>query len=314
MCSELTYLDMTGCPNLDDAALLAITSGCLSLQSLLLADCWKATAASISSVCKNAQICGFCLDLNLFSLQISRLTALQTLHLTLLPVDDATLRTIASSCSSLTSLDLSACSSLGQDSIFILGRYVGERLKVLRLDGCGGCRNFFELKNCPNLEIFSAAGCAISTWDLCETLPLMSKLSQVGLESAWDVKNAALVSLGASNSSKSLTKLDLSSCSGFDDIGVEAVVENAINLEELNLRFCSGISDSLIFKMASLNLRKLRWIDLSECSKISADAVSALVGSAPVLSYINLKGCAKIMKKHLESIQKNNTLTTIVWG
>lgn len=246
--------------------------------------------------------------------QISRLLKLENLELALLPVDDAALRAVVSSCSSLTALNLSSCSQLGPDAPQILSMFLSGTLKSLKMDGCVKCKNLSDLQTCVLLETLSLDGCPLSSQDLCDIFPQFLGLRRLSLYCVNGLDNVALVTLADSPSARTLSHLNLTGIASFNDIGLEALVERARDLVELKVGHCLSIGDSLIYKLAAVSLKKLELLDLQALPTVSSEAVSALIASAPSLRSLNLADCYQIMKKHIDPISKTNPRMQIMWA
>ncbi|PSR92662.1 F-box/LRR-repeat protein [Actinidia chinensis var. chinensis] len=126
------------------------------------------------------------------------------------------------------------------------------------------------------------------------------KLEKLSLIWCSNVTSAGVKSIAAKCSS--LRSLDLQGCYAGDQ-GLAAVGECCKQLEDLNLRFCEGLTDTGLIELAVLRWRTLKSLGVAACAKItdvSLEAVGSHCRFLETLSldseFINNKGVLTVAK------------------
>ncbi|KNC55706.1 uncharacterized protein AMSG_12420 [Thecamonas trahens ATCC 50062] len=143
MCPNLTSLDLNGCFNITDAAVVALAGGCPNLTSLRLYNCSNITDAAVVALaggCPNLTSLGLRNCSNITDAAVVALTGgcpnLTSLYLNNCSnITDAAVVALAGGCPNLTSLDLCNCSNITDAAVVALTGGC-PNLTSLRLDYC----------------------------------------------------------------------------------------------------------------------------------------------------------------------------------
>lgn len=307
--STVHTLKLSCCRSLSDQGLLAI-SHCASLKHLQLCGCPQVSDTGLSALANLHQLefldLGGCTKITDDGLALTPLRRLKTLkvrhchHLTDLSFLDQ--------CTLLTSLDLSWCVSVTNESVTALSRL--HSLRHLNLRGCyqltnegllclaslrlnvlniSGCVNLtlVGVSLAPTLQELYASGCdrLLNLDPLC----VLTRLRKLHLDDC-----VRLDTLRPLMSAPTLQFMDLVGCVGITDL---EPLSSLHALTELRLTNCSAVTDLSPLK----NLQALRVLYVQGCD-IQDDSLRSL-SNLTCLRELSLFGCSKITNAGLVGLE-----------
>jgi len=282
--SNLTYLDLSGCPCVEDHHLENIGGRLNSLQSLNLTGCNKLTDAAAVAITHLPNLqqldlteCYGLADGAIVTIaNSSNMAELQILILTSCPLSDAAVAAIANSphMTNLHNLIVDNCIALTDAAVVSIANSPHmAKLKELGVQGC----------NLTNAAVVAIANS-----------PHMTNL-QILLFVGSMLTNAAVVALANSPHINNLQYLNLSFCRPLSNAGAVALAQspNMANLKDFNLSGCNLLTDEAAVAVAeSRYIAKLLNLNFSGCNLMTDHAVAAIAASPQmktleVLSFIN---------------------------
>jgi F-box and leucine-rich repeat protein GRR1 len=234
-------------------------------------------------------------------------------------------------CTRLERLTLVGCSNLSDETI---ARTVPcfPSLVAIDLSGVESVtdRTVFALADsCPKLQGINLQNCrrvtSASITSLADKCPLLRRVKLSGLVDLTDEPVSALAIKGSL-----LLEIDLNGCKRLSDRAVRDVWTHSHNMREMRLSHCVELTD-LAFPAPhnirdlppgpnpfpqstrlpatdppllrlSRPLEHLRMLDLTNCSKITDDAVEGIVAASPRLRNLVLSKCGQLTDRAIESI------------
>ncbi|TPX17375.1 uncharacterized protein E0L32_012161 [Thyridium curvatum] len=198
---------------------------------------------------------------------------------------------IVKSCRNLINATLEGCRNFQRTTLHTLLRS-NEKLANLNLTGLAAVTNQtckIIAHSCPQLEVFNVSWC--------------KHMDARGVKAV--VESCAR-----------LRDLRVGEIKGFDNRDVAEAIFRTNNLERLILAGCDDLDDSALATMIHgkdpeidvltdrpvVPVRKLRHLDLSRCSRLTSQGVSALGHFVPDLEGLQLSGCSSLGDHALESI------------
>ncbi|KAK3590722.1 hypothetical protein CHS0354_012297 [Potamilus streckersoni] len=154
------------------------------------------------------------------------------------------------------------------------GGKLPSTLHTLKLDRCSWQPRWIKSGNpsLPNLRSLSVSHCVrVDNYDIQEFCQY-SNLEKLNLCGCYRVKDCGLQNVA--ENLPHLTHLDIAATS-ISDLSVHHISRNMKDLQHLCLRRCSEITNGALATLVS-SLKKLRYLDISECSSIDADGLRAL--------------------------------------
>lgn len=247
---NLEVLDLGGCCNLTNTALLLIAWGLKRLRRLELRSCWHVGDQGIAHLAgrgRETAATGGARSLEHLGLQdCQRLT-------------DEALRHVAAGLPALRSINLSFCVSITDQGLRHLARM--PELRDL------------NLRSCDNITDAGVAHLAEGGSRLtCLDVSFCDKIGDQAL---------AHMSQGLFH----LRQLSLSAC-GVSDDGIERIAGTLHELDTLNVGQCSRLTDRALALVAE-KLSRLRCIDLYGCTRLTTAGLERLA-RLPQLAVLNL--------------------------
>ncbi|KAH7543680.1 hypothetical protein FEM48_Zijuj02G0210900 [Ziziphus jujuba var. spinosa] len=295
---SIKMLNMSRCQNVSHVGLSSLTSGAESLQQLILAygpavtadlakclhnfaglqsikldgcsvTCsgmraignWNSSLIELS-LCKCTGVTDECLS---FLVQSHK--ELRKLDITCCrKITCASIDSITSSCTSLTSLKMESCSMVSKDA-FVL---IGQRCQLLE-----------ELDVTDN-EIDDEGLKAISR---------CSRLCSLKLGICINTTDDGLTMLGvAVQSSKSLIYTGMSP--GISDTGIAAIAQGCPALEIINIAYNNNITDLSLTSLS--NCSRLKVLEIRGCPCVSSVGLSTIAKECKVIEVVDIKKCYNI--------------------
>ncbi|KAI4534317.1 hypothetical protein MG293_015177 [Ovis ammon polii] len=292
----LTSLDLSGCSELADGAVLAVSRGLRHLRRLSLRKLQRLTDAGCSAL-------GGLQELQ--SLDMAECCLVRGQELA------QSLGSVCGAPSSLASLSLAYCSSLKDASVLSLIPALGPRLRVLDLSSCVALTNQTLQAICTyltHLSVLRLAWCKeLGDWGLLGLgqpikAPLQEPQSHEELEyRASSPKDPSSQPQGPSLLMlQALRELDLTACSKLTDASLTKVLRFP-QLRQLSLSLLPALTDKALVAVAK-GCPSLERLALSHCSLLSDQGWAQAAGSWPRLQHLNLSSCSQLTEQTLDSI------------
>ena len=186
--------------------------------------------------------------------------------------DDALRHALAHELPRLTSLNLSLCKQITDNTVQRMSQYL-KNLEVLEL---GGCANL------------TSSGLLLLAWEL-------RKLKVLNLRSCRCISDQGIGHLAGINRNMgphgalALEELVLQDCQKLTDQSLKYMSVGLTSLRVLNLSFCSGVSDSGLRYLAKMPT--LRELNLRSCDGVSDMGVGYLAQGGSRVTAIDLSFC-----------------------
>ncbi|KAM5298064.1 uncharacterized protein AAES06_004322 isoform 1-T3 [Glossophaga mutica] len=293
----LTSLDLSGCSELADGALLAVSRGLRHLQRLRLRKLQRLTDAGCTAL-------GGLRELQSLDMAECCLVSGRELAQALGSVHGAP--------PPLASLSLAYCSSLKDTSVFSLIRALGPSLRVLDLSSCVTLTNQTLQAICTcltPLSVLRLAWCKeLRDWGLLglgepSEEPAQGSQPHPELEHQASGPKAALSPqpLGPSLLMlQALQELDLTACSKLTDASLAKVLQFP-QLRHLSLSLLPALTDKGLVAVAR-GCPSLERLALSHCGLLSDEGWAQAASSWPRLQHLNLSSCSQLTEQTLDSI------------
>ncbi|XP_076428169.1 F-box/LRR-repeat protein 4 isoform X4 [Peromyscus maniculatus bairdii] len=280
----ITSLDLSGCSELTDRALLAVSRGLQHLRHLSLRKLQRLTDAGCAAL-------GALQELQSLDMAECCLVSGRELAKVLGSVHRAPL--------ALTSLRLAYCSSLKDASVLSMIPALGPNLKVLDLSSCVALTNQTVQAICTylvHLSVLRLAWCKeLQDWGLLglkepSEEPMLSpqvlqfpQLRQLSLSLLPALTDMGLVAVA--RGCPSLERLALSHCSHLSDEGWAQAARFWPRLQHLNLSCCSQLTEQTLDTIGQA-CKQLRVLDVAMCPGINVAAVRHFQAQLPQVTCI----------------------------
>ncbi|XP_065781586.1 F-box/LRR-repeat protein 2-like isoform X1 [Muntiacus reevesi] len=292
----LTSLDLSGCSELADGAVLAVSRGLRHLRHLRLRKLQRLTDAGCSALGGLREL--QCLDMAECCLVRGRELA-------------QSLGSVCGPPPPLASLSLAYCSSLKDASVLSLIPALSPRLRVLDLSSCVALTNQTLQAICTyltHLSVLRLAWCReLGDWGLLGLgepikAPLQEPQPHEELEHwASSPKDLSPQPQGPSLLMlQALRELDLTACSKLTDASLTKVLRFP-QLRQLSLSLLPALTDKALVAVAK-GCPSLERLALSHCSLLSDHGWAQAASFWPRLQHLNLSSCSQLTEQTLDSI------------
>ena len=323
------YLRMLGlrrCRRISDVAVSAIGKHCVELRELSLKKCERVSDMGVAELvhCKKLEVLQLGHLSNLTDVSISQLCKLTSLKMLSLRgcklVHDIAIQKLTEGCRNLERIDLADCNEIGNDSLLAIAANCPQS-RMFMLNNCNCLTDsgiVALIKNCPLMEKLFCTGCRdisdgslihfaapeassgmltlflqdcdrITDESLAPALQRMTSLRTLCLRGCVLVTGRSIRAL---NAASYLCTLDLGSCNLIQNDDLEAVIPNLVNIRYLSLGGLSDLRDSGVI-CVSRSCRKLVWLSLKLCNRISDESLQALAVNCTHLGSLGLHGCGR---------------------
>uniref|UniRef100_A0A8D0VUH6 F-box domain-containing protein n=1 Tax=Sus scrofa TaxID=9823 RepID=A0A8D0VUH6_PIG len=284
----LTSLDLSGCSELADGAILAVSRGLRHLQRLSLRKLQRLTDAGCSAL-------GGLRELQ--SLDLAECCLLRGRALA------QALGSARGAPPPLASLSLAHCSSLKDASVLSLIPVLGPSLRVLDLSSCVALTNQTMQAICTyltQLSVLRLAWCKeLQDWGLLGLQEPSEETSQ-GPQPHRELEHQASSLKDPSPQPQgpsllmlqALRELDLTACSKLTDASLTKVLQFP-QLRRLSLSLLPALTDKGLVAVAR-GCPSLERLALSHCSLLSDEGWAQAAGSWPRLQHLNLSSCSQL--------------------
>nr|XP_048293096.1 F-box/LRR-repeat protein 20-like isoform X5 [Myodes glareolus] len=292
----LTSLDLSGCSELTDGALLAVSRGLQHLRHLSLRKLQRLTDAGCTAL-------GALHELQ--SLDMAECCLVSGRELA------QVLGSVRRAPPALTSLRLAYCSSLKDASVLSMIPALGPSLKVLDLSSCVALTNQTVQAICTyliHLSVLRLAWCKeLQDWGLLglkepsEEPGLSSQLHQEVENQAPDPQEPKPDPQGPSLLMlQTLQELDLTACCKLTDASLAKVLQFP-QLRQLSLSLLPALTDTGLVAVAR-GCPSLERLALSHCSHLSDEGWAQAARFWPRLQHLNLSSCSQLTEQTLDTI------------
>ncbi|KAF7825472.1 F-box/LRR-repeat protein 3 [Senna tora] len=296
-CKTLKKIDISGCENITDVGLSALTSSSGCLEKLALADGSPVTLALANS--------------------LNKLSMLQSIILDGCLVTSAGLKAIGNSCMSLRDLSLSKCLGVTDEALsFLVSKHTGLRnlditccrkityvsiasianscisLTSLKMESCSlVSREAFILigKRCHSLEELDLTDNEIDDEGLI-SISHCTRLSNLKLGICLNINDRGLAYVGKSCSK--LKELDLYRSTGITDSGISAIASGCPDLEMINAAYCTAITDGSLISLSQCS--ELKRLEIRGCPLVTSVGLAAIAKKCKQLTRLDIKKCYNI--------------------
>jgi len=270
-CPNLTSLNLQGCENLTDEDLRQFAESSPDLIFLDLCKCVKITDNGIKALTSERA--------NLTGINLAECSEITNSGLNMIAIRYEQL---------LSSLNIKGCNQITDGGISLVARYCTE-LTNINFGGCNISVGAFAqlIQNCPKLTQIALQGCiGITDTGLTNLSRFCPNLTSLNLSECSRITGAAFATLV--QSCQNLSTLKLHKCDVTDDWFSNTFC-NCSSLTKLDLTGCSGISDEAFPDLARIFLN-LTSLNITACS-ISDIGVMYLADGLPLLSSFCLRAC-----------------------
>jgi hypothetical protein len=310
VCTNMQTLNLSGCKNISKDNIYQLSVLCSTLRSLDLTDCdLTKTVGALSK--------GFP---SLTTLSLARKKEENNSML-----KASAVKSLATGCPGLVSLDLSYCALTRDGTIISLAKALPS-LTSLNLRGCDkitdtAIRTLSQC--CPGLvrvELGVGADCSGKVTDSC-VLALSHNcpaLTTFGVSRCYNITDAAAILLARgcpaltcvdftfcvrvtnegvlalSQACTALTSISLAKCTKITGVAVTAISQTCPLLTTISLHSCAKITDASLIALAE-GCKLLTSLDISHCVKITEEAILSVARSCRAMSVLHLVGCPGIM-------------------
>ncbi|XP_067409065.1 F-box/LRR-repeat protein 14-like isoform X2 [Emydura macquarii macquarii] len=295
---HLTALDVTGCSELSDQAVLAVSARLRALHSLCLGKLQRLTDGGFVGVAELQ---------SLQSLDVSECSLVSGSELVKV-CSAPELRP------NLTSLSFAFCSLLRDSSVLLLARSLGHSLRVLDLSSCITITNVslqaisshllrltvLRLAWCKELTDWGLLGVELLREERSHRRESLGQNPKVLPDSAWNESQrqhqASLQAL------QQLQELDLMACSKLTDTSITKVIRFP-DLRRLSLSLVPEITDASLVAVAR-GCRSLEQLSVSHCGKLTDKGFMEAASSLRRLQHLVLSGCSQLTQQTLRAISR----------
>ncbi|XP_066493672.1 uncharacterized protein [Tiliqua scincoides] len=293
---HLTTLDLSGCSELTDRAILVIGSRLLALRCLRLGKLPRVTDAGFQGIShlqhlQNLDVseCSLvrCSELVTAFSAIEAQPKLASLNVAFCSLlRDSSVLSLAKALSrSLRVLDLSSCVSITNKSLRAIVSYLSH-LSVLRLAWCKELTDWGLLGvEEPNKE------CELNREELERDTPIPTDLTE---QDAPQKPHTSLTAL------MRLQELDLTACGKLTDVSIAKVISFP-ELRRLSLSLVPHITDASLIAVAR-NCQSLEHFSLSHCVNLTDSGFVEAAASLPRLQHLILSGCNQLTPRTLKAV------------
>ncbi|KAG3004932.1 hypothetical protein PC120_g18279 [Phytophthora cactorum] len=303
-CSQLEELDISYCTLITDLGLVAVGKYCNRLVRLKMIHCSQIRDVGVEAIVRT--------NPRLEELSLSFCEK----------ITDRCFLTIGKSCPGLTTLEVELCVQLGNSALKYLATMLVNPTKLRRLN-IGGCRRIGDeglleiLKVCTGLQKVNLRLCDRMT-DLSIRILTHNclELDTLNVEelSALSYKVFAFDQEGdgrgvvEKNLLLKMKSLNLTGCTGLNDLSLGHLGHRAKTLEALNISACTELTDQglvwLLDDMLdhSVGGTHLKHLDVSYCPSLTASGIHKMVLRCHSLVSLSLSGCTHLSDDNIIDI------------
>ncbi|CAG8441366.1 8351_t:CDS:2 [Ambispora leptoticha] len=291
-CPNIQKLDLSGCRNLDFAAIDFLLSHLHDLEELNIS----------------------CLDLKSSQNYYTRTLAKQCKKLKKVNMSwcrcmtARDVETLVKGCKKLTSLKLDGIAKLNESTFTLIGEL--RHLQVLSLDSCPTVDDNLIaalFQSGSNNDNSSTIAATMTTTTYSSSPPPIAHLN---LSNNPHLTDTALQDIA--DFCPLLTHLQLHGCPGFTDSGLTYLASKCTELQAIDLEDCNTAVNDEVLEAFATHLEKLRIICLSYCDQITDEGVTNLLRECTHISRIDLDQCQSLTDTVLRNLTTILTTTASI--
>lgn len=122
--------------------------------------------------------------------------------------------------------------------------------------------------------------------------------------------NQALINIGNGSFSKTLHSLNLNCCMYIEDEGMKSLCSHALNIQNLSIEKCRGLTDNALESIA--NLPNLKRLNISYNTQLTDKGLEHLSNATPPIITLHCSECPKITSAGVLYIAQLRTLNELV--
>ncbi|KAK1939175.1 EIN3-binding F-box protein 1 [Phytophthora citrophthora] len=303
-CSQLEELDISYCILITDLGLAAVGKYCNRLIRLKMVHCPQIRDVGVEAIVRNN-------------------SRLEELALSFCErISDRCFLTIGKSCPGLASLEVELCVQLGNNALKYLATMLVNPTKLRRLN-IAGCRRIGDegllelLKVCTGLQKVNLRQCDrmadVSIRTLTHNCLELDTLNVEELDAlsykifVFDQEGDGRGIVDKNLLTKMKT-LNLSGCSGMNDLSLGHLGHRSKSIESLNLSACTELTDQGLLWLLNDMLdhstggTNISHIDVSYCPNMTPNGIHKVVLCCPALVSLNLSGCTHLSDTNIIDI------------
>ncbi|GMF18370.1 unnamed protein product [Phytophthora lilii] len=295
-CSQLEHLDISYCKLVTDLGLAAIGKYCNRLVSLKMVHCSQIRDVGVEAIVRTN----------------SRLEVLVLSYCE--RISDRCFLTIGKSCPGLTRLDAEPCVQLTNNAMKYLAAMLINPTKLRELN-IGGCRRISDeglleiVKVCFGLQKVNVRLCDKITELSIRTLTHNClELETLNVEEL-DALSYKVFMFDQEGDGRAVVDrnlllkikvLNLTGCTGLNDLSLGHVGHRAKGLESISISACTDLSDQGLLWLLDDMLdhsnggTHLTHIDVSYCPRLTASGICQVILRCPSIVSLNLSGCTHL--------------------
>ena len=266
---NLKVLDLSLCKEVRDSSLALMAKKCPNIEELDLAGCSGVTNQGLREVAASLK------KLRKLNLRSCR------------QITDAGISHLASYSSTLEDLSLQDCQKLTDESLNILSK-AELRLASLNLSFCvsvtdTGLKSLSRVGSLRSLNLRSCDN--VSDIGVSFLAERVSSLTDLDVSFCANVTNASMCHVASGF--PALRSLSMTTCS-VNDLGLKRLASSEagkVTLERLNIGQCVAVTDQGLKSLS--DVKKMRFLDLYGCPKVSKKAVDDLMAKVSSLEKVN---------------------------
>jgi len=206
----------------------------------------------------------------------------------------------------LTVLNADSLIYITDEAVEELIRCNGPRLTRLHLEGNKLTDSSLRIvsRSCSRLQHLHVAFCHKLSEESLQCVENLISLKSLGLRKGYRFSPAALQRMFNSDfRMNQLLYLDLTECTGLNDIALQSLARCCTRLTELYLRWCTEVSEAGLKAVVTI-CRSLRVIDLLGVYKITGNCFRDLSSLLPALRQLHLGLCNRKLDEIIQDVEK----------
>ncbi|XP_031498629.1 uncharacterized protein LOC116263153 [Nymphaea colorata] len=334
LCGSRRMSSRAMCLILRDSQVEVRILDCSNVTEKSLREAWFARRTFDKLKVLHLDLCGRCVSDNMlqaasscFSKNKSGLTSLSLKGA--YQLTDVGLLAVVSAAPTLSSVNLSDCSSLTEAGIYELADKLTTSLKELYIDGCqqlDAMAMLHSLLKLRNLEVLSVAGIQSVSDAFISSLVSVHgpKMKGLVLADCGNLTDSSIKAVAAQCSG--LSTLSLNNLHILTDAAIRCLADGCRSIEVLTVNRCSfsdeaisvllaasgqsltdfsangvkEVAHNTALSIASCCTRRLVRLDLSWCRKLTDEALGLIADSCVSLRELKLFGCTQVTAKFLD--------------
>uniref|UniRef100_G3WYC4 F-box/LRR-repeat protein 15-like leucin rich repeat domain-containing protein n=1 Tax=Sarcophilus harrisii TaxID=9305 RepID=G3WYC4_SARHA len=279
-CHKITNLDLSGCTQISVQGFKDIASSCTGIKHLVINDMPTLTDNCIKALVERCK-------------SITSVIFIGSPHLS-----DTAFKYLTDC--SLNKVRVEGNNRITDLTFKLMDKHYGDLSHIYMTD----CERITDVSlksiaNLKNLVVLNLANCIrIGDVGLRSFLggPSSSKLRELNLTHCAQISDLSLAEMG--ERCRSLTYLNLRSCTQLTDCGIEFITKLP-NLISIDLSV-TAITDEALTSLS--NHKKLKELSVSECEFITDSGVKHFCQSTPILEHLDVSFCLKLSGEILKAL------------